>query len=164
MQINSRVREDTVDQREDDMGKDEADMRAAMCRDSSRRRGAGDRHDAAQDRAREGGGVDGVPLRGEPTSYKMVSRTWLLRLCPLDRKQLEWALWLLWRGAPERSPTAVDGTLTRDDRLCSHAFQTVFQRKQTRHAVLLQWLAASLAAARPRARVERAQLRQAVSA
>lgn len=53
--------------------------------------------------------------------------------------------------------------LTRD-RLCYRAFQSVFQRKQTKHALLLRWLAARAAAGRPRGAAERAALAQAVSA
>ncbi|KAL0254713.1 Telomerase reverse transcriptase [Diplodia seriata] len=48
--------------------------------------------------------------------------------------------------------------------LCYRAFQSVFQRKQTKHALLLRWLAARGAAGKPRGAAERAALAQAVSA
>lgn len=65
-----------------------------------------------------------------------------------------------------RSRTLSNGrvhALTRR-RLCCHAFQSVFQCRQTKYGVFLQWLAASMASAHPRGRVEREQLVQAVSA
>ncbi|KAL1616098.1 Telomerase reverse transcriptase [Diplodia seriata] len=48
--------------------------------------------------------------------------------------------------------------------LCYRAFQSVFQRKQTKHALLLRWLAARGTAGKPRGAAERAALAQAVSA
>ncbi|OJD31087.1 telomerase reverse transcriptase [Diplodia corticola] len=48
--------------------------------------------------------------------------------------------------------------------LCYRAFQSVFQRRPTKHALLLRWLAARAAAGRPRAAAERAALAQAASA
>lgn len=64
-------------------------------------------------------------------------------------------MWLVWR-------TASNGWLLTRCRLCCHAFQSVFQSKQTKHAVLLQWLAVSMAALRPCARGDREELTQAV--
>ena len=48
------------------------------------------------------------------------------------------------------------------DRLASKAFETVFQRKQTRHGALLKWLRARLAAVRISSTTEREVLEAAI--